>query len=425
MELLFNQYDKPPKTPSLTKFEIGKQLGFKGEDGFSTFSQNVFIQALNTAKTKKEKNKIKQNWEGSSDKYARMICSWLMNDKIRWVKKSRKNIEIQIGNERYEAKLQSYQITLEGIKEFRSCRAYSRYSGTIKNVPFEMLATKGVDKDYLRTRRAHILKAIQQSKTIEQIQRYLESKNLPNIKEETIKDDIINFNRIGLEITLKSDKYKLKDTIELLEIPKKITHHNATPSKLENIKQILREELNSLDHEYLDILDFSIAGRKNAIQFEVRIVELLNQIITAKHLAGGSRPEIIGYNPKENPEDCIIMDCKAYADGFPIPANERDKMIRYIEEYNAKDENLNSNKWWENFKSPKYPTKKVKFGFVSSAFIGHYLNQLSYIKSRTGVNGCAITAETLLRKVNNVLNETNDYELTDFLKELGCNMLVS
>ncbi|MDD2386329.1 MAG: restriction endonuclease FokI C-terminal domain-containing protein [Bacteroidales bacterium] len=424
LELLYNQYENQPQIPSLTKFEIGKNLGFKGEDGFTTYSQNVFIQALNTAETVKERNKIRQNWEGSSDKYARMICGWLMHNKIAWVTRNKKDVEIQIGNEKYDAKLQSYQITLEGIKEFRSCRAYSRNPGTIKNVSFEMLATKGADKNYLRTRRTYILKAIQLNKTIEQIQQYLENKNLSNISEQTIKDDIKNFSRIGLEISFSCEKYKLKDVIELLEIPDSVSQQNITPSILESTKQTLREELNCLDHEYLDILDFSIAGRKSAIQFEVRITELLNQIIIAKHLAGGSRPEIIGYNPKHKPEDCIIMDSKSYKDGFKIPASERDKMIRYIEEYKEKDENLNSNKWWANFKSPDYPNKEVKFSFVSSAFIGNYLSQLTYIRNRTGINGCAVTTETLLRKVNNVLNKNCDYELTNFFEDLGCNNLV-
>ena len=35
LELLHNQYEHQPQTPSLTKFEIGKNLGFKGEDGWS------------------------------------------------------------------------------------------------------------------------------------------------------------------------------------------------------------------------------------------------------------------------------------------------------------------------------------------------------------------------------------------------------
>ena len=425
LELLYNQYENHSETPSLTKFEIGKELGFKGEDGFTTYSQNVFIQALNSVTTINEKNKIRQNWEGSSDKYARMICGWLMNDSINWIKKSRKNISVQIGNETFIENLQSYQITISGISAFRSCRAYSSNSGTPKNIFFEMLATKGADKEYLRIRRTHILQSIRQSKNIDQIIRYLSNKNLQDILKETIEDDIKNFSRIGLEVSYNNHRYKLKDSIELLEIPNYIKQFDILPSNLEQTKQVLRGKLKYLDHNYLDILDLSIAGRNHSTQFEVRIVELLNQIIVAKHLSGGNRPEIIGYNPNENPTDCIIMDSKAYNQGFAIPANERDKMIRYIEEYKLKDLALNSNKWWENYKSPDYPVKNVKFSFVSSKFIGQFLGQLAYIINRTNRNGCAITAESLLLKVDNVIGNTNDYNLNSFFDDLGSNKLVN
>lgn len=425
LELLNLQYNNEPQKPNLTKFEIGRELGFKGEDGFSTYSQNVFIQALNTAETTIEKSKIRQNWEDSSDKYARMICGWLSNNKIGWIVKNKKTVSVQIGNETFTEILQAYQISISGITAFRTCRSYSRYAGTIKNVQFEMLSTKGFDKDFLRIRRTHILQSLNQPKSIEQIIRHLENNNVPNISEETIKDDIKNLKRIGLEITLNANKYRLVDNIALLEIPINLQHIRINPSNLEQTKQQLREELINLDHQYLDILDFSIAGNTGARQFEVRIVELLNEIIIAKHLSGGNRPEIIGFNPKENPEDCIIMDSKAYREGFNIPANERDKMIRYIEEYNAKDNALNSNRWWENFKSPNYPTNQIKFSFVSSSFISQYANQLTYIKNRTNVNGSAITAVTLLRKVENVMNVNTEYTLTNFFEELGSNSLVA
>lgn len=425
LELLFNKYEQSPEIPSLTKFEIGSELGFKGEDGFSTYSQNVFIQALNSAQTTSEKSKIRQNWEGSSDKYARMICGWLTNDTIGWVTKTRKSITVQIGNENFTETLQSYQITIPGISAFKSCRAYSRNTGTIKNVYFEMLATKGADREYLRTRRTYLLECIKRPKTIEQIIRNYESKDIQNITTQTIKDDIENLMRIGLEIVFNSNRYHLKDEISLLEIPNYVTQLNLTPSSLEQTKQILRSNLNNLDHKYLDILDFSISGTSGARQFEIRIVELLNEVIVAKHLSGGNRPEIIGYNLEENPLDCLIFDSKAYSEGFNIPANERDKMIRYIEEYNSKDETLNSNKWWEEFKSPNYPNNNVNFGFVSSSFTGQYLNQLTYITNRTNRNGCLISAETLLKKIDNILNTNHEYDLDSFFTELGSNQLLN
>ncbi|HEX3075903.1 MAG TPA: restriction endonuclease FokI recognition domain-containing protein, partial [Lachnospiraceae bacterium] len=61
----------------LTKFELGKQLGFIGEGGFTSLPQGIFLRTLATMDSQEEINKMKADWEGSSDKYARMIAKWL------------------------------------------------------------------------------------------------------------------------------------------------------------------------------------------------------------------------------------------------------------------------------------------------------------------------------------------------------------
>lgn len=43
----------------------------------------------------------------------------------------------------------------------------------------------------------------------------------------------------------------------------------------------------------------------------------------------------------------------------------------------------------------------------------------NYFSSRTNTNGCLIIAETLLKKVDNVLNLTNDYNLDSLFIEFG------
>jgi hypothetical protein len=172
-------------------------------------------------------------------------------------------------------------------------------------------------------------------------------------------------------------------------------------------------------------LDLSIAGQKRSRKFEIRIVELLNLIITAYHLSGGNKPEIIAYYPHSNPVDCFIMDSKSYAKGFSIPANERDKMITYINEYKAKNANLNPNKWWEIFKYPDYPINQLIYCFVSGSFINKFANQLEYIKNVTEISGSAITIEKLIEKVNMVLENSETYTLNEFFNDLGCNSLVS
>ena len=73
----------------MTKFEIGSRLGFKGEAGFTSIPQNIFVRDYCMEQSPQEKMKILQNAEGSSDKYARMIGKWLCA--IGWGSSGAKN----------------------------------------------------------------------------------------------------------------------------------------------------------------------------------------------------------------------------------------------------------------------------------------------------------------------------------------------
>ena len=46
----------------LTKFELGKQLGFTGEDGFTSLPQSVLVRALAATAEPRERNKMKADW---------------------------------------------------------------------------------------------------------------------------------------------------------------------------------------------------------------------------------------------------------------------------------------------------------------------------------------------------------------------------
>ncbi len=99
----------------MTKFELGSNLGFIGEDGFTSIPQNVLIMTLATTESVNEKNKIKTNTEGSSDKYARMIGKWLTE--LGLLKQVTKEIVVAIGGKEYKEEIgQSYIITNEGLK---------------------------------------------------------------------------------------------------------------------------------------------------------------------------------------------------------------------------------------------------------------------------------------------------------------------
>lgn len=423
LELLYARYQTNPKDPLLTKFELGEELGFRGEDGFTTYPQHLVVQAI--VVNPQDKNKILTDWEGSSDKYARMICGWLRHPRIGWVKQQPKRVSVDIAGQTYTNSVpQSYRITIQGIAALRKSRVRSRHHRIPKRVLFEMLATKGPDKVYLRTRRALVLRYLRSWRTLQQIKAYLHSNNLGSIPERAIQDEINNFRRIGLDVRQNERaQLKIADTVIGLVIPG-LPMPQLLPSYITKVKLNLSTLIGYVDHSYFDLIDLGFDGQQNKL-YELRIVDLLNLMANfrAWHLSGGNKPEIIAYHPEINPVSGIIIDAKARMVGFNLSISERDKMIRYINEYDQKNPSLNPNKWWERFKSPSYP-QDIKYGFVSSNFIGQFLAQMYYIFTQTGVSGGTITSEKLIEKVDAVLNPNTSYSLTDFFNEMSSNTQV-
>jgi len=424
LELLYNKYTIDSNNPLLTKFELGKEIGFRGEDGFTTYSQHLVAQAI--VINPSQKNKILTDWEGSSDKYARMICGWLTHQQINWIEQSSKNISLNIGTQTFTTNIpQSYKITVDGVRIFRMSRVRSRHKRIPKRVFFEMLATKGSDTNYLRTRRALIIQYLRNWHTPQQVQNYLSKRGLNNIPIDTVQYDIKNFERIGLNVKQNiRNQYRIADNIISLQVPS-LPVPQLIPSYITQVKLRLSTQLKYIDHSYFDLVDISFDPKQNRL-FELRIVELLNLIndLRAIHLSGGNKPEIIAYSPPMAPINGVIMDSKSYRNGFNIPNTERDKMIRYISEYNQKNPALNSNRWWENFKVQNYPQNPIKYTFVSGNFIGQFGGQIQYILRQTGINGGAIASERFLEKIDAVLNPNISYTIGDFFSDLGCNGLV-
>ena len=61
--------------------------------------QNLLIRALSETEDAKQRNKMKANWEGSSDKYARMTAGWLQ--KIGLIEQVPKTVSIKIASTEY------------------------------------------------------------------------------------------------------------------------------------------------------------------------------------------------------------------------------------------------------------------------------------------------------------------------------------
>lgn len=368
----------------LTKFEIGKQLGGLGEAGFTSIPQDLYIQAIELA-SETDKATIRSNTEGSADKYARMISGWL--SKVGLVQRVEKEVSAKIGDVEYKVKIgHSFRITLKGIKELKRTRGLSSYSKTNKIVYWQMLSTKGKDRDYIRNRRGHIIKAISnRERNLDEIKTYL-SENTIKESTTTIADELKVIEAMGLSVKHSRKGYLIDDNVIKLEIPRtKISKTNVL-----ELKDKVRNRLKYVDHRYLSLIDLAYDGTANR-DFEIQTIDLLINELKFKgvRLGGSRKPDgIISYVING-----VIIDNKAYSTGYNLPINQADEMIRYIEENQTRNEKINSNKWWESF---DYNVKDFSYLFVSSFFKGNFKNNLKHIANRTGVNGGAISVENLL-----------------------------
>jgi len=395
----------------LTKFEIGQKLGFIGEDGFTSMPQKIFIRSLVNA-TPKEKSTMKADWEGSSDKYARMIASWL--EKLGLVQKVAKPISVSISGIEYTESIgQSYMITANGITALRKANGKSKHKRISKNVCWEMLSTKGADREYLRTRRALVLKCLSESKeniSVLEIVDYLKTVNL-NENENTVLDDIKGLQNIGINILDKGNGFLFDDEINDFIIP---LPQSLAKSDLAETKEKLRQKMLNLSHEYLSLIDLAYDSKQNRL-FEMKTLDLLTEECDYQglHLGGSRKPDGIIYTNTDKCNYGVIIDTKAYSNGYNLPISQADEMERYIGENQTRNEKINPNKWWKHFSED---VSDFYFMFVSGHFVGNFKSQIERISRNKGVNGTALAVTNLLLcaeayKAGDFTHETMKYKL--------------
>ena len=371
----------------LTKFEIGSQLGFLGEAGFTSIPQHLFVNSLKDASTAKERKKILSDTEGTSDKYARTICAWLKQ--LGWVKQRPK--EIMIINDygcSAQSILQAYEITLKGRKTIKRIKGISKSSKIPRRVMWDMLATKAPDRDYLRNRRAYIIRFLHgKYRTVNEIIAHLHCKGLDET-EATINDDIKNFINIGLIITKKQDRFIISDKITGLEIPNRSI--NTKKSNFSLIKDNLREKIKYINHKYLALLDLGLDSQSSR-EYEIMTADLFTSELNFKgsRLGNSRKPDVCVYYDQNG----LIIDNKAYSNLYSLPISQADEMVRYIQENKERQFNMNPNEWWLIFDKE---VKKFNFVFVSGGFTGSFRDRLQNISERTGVKGGAINSVNLL-----------------------------
>jgi len=392
-----------------TKFELGNSLGFVGEDGFTSLPQDILIMTLANEENVTEKNKLRTDTEGSSDKYARMIAKWLI--KLNLLQQVTKTVTVQVENNTYTENIgQAYIITAKGIKALNKARGKSKFRRIAKNISWEMLATKGIDRDYIRTRRAYIIKILIESKsglTLEEIRDRLELIYMTSELFTVVKDDIDGLINIGLNITVKNNKYYFEDAVNDFIIPR-IKDENSEKSEITIKKDELRENLDVLSHEYLSLIDISFDSKQNRL-FEMKVVELLIKECQYKglHLGGSRKPDGIIYTSNLSNNYGVIIDTKAYSKGYDLPISQVDEMTRYVEENNKRDKTRNPNEWWNNFETT---INEFYFAFISGEFKGNINEKLERITIATNRKGAAIAIISLIKLANEVKAQRMNFE---------------
>lgn len=399
------------KKHHLTKFEIGANLGFTDEAGFTSFPQNIWVQAYEEA-TDDEKRRMRSDVEGSSDKYARMICSWLTT--IHWVEKRSKIVEETFGSKTYRSVIDSaFEITAIGLLNYRKAIGRSKASRIPKIVYREMLASKAPNAAYLRMRRTTILEFLSSHRTVStnDIANYLSHRDIHE-QDATIEDDIKGLVNIGLDIEYTNNTYRLNDNIKnLVPYNNHVANDKTTPVA---IKDRARLRLHHIDHKYLTLIDYAFSGKTTCLDFEVYTIDLLvNELsFNGTHLGGVSKPDGIFYNKHYG----VIIDNKAYSKGFTITRGMADEMTRYVQENNDRNPKRNPNQWWLNFDES---VNHFNFVFISSLFKGEVPTMLNNIKQSTGIDGCALTAENLLYFADAI--KGGKIKKDEFLHMFGCN----
>lgn len=383
---------------SFSKFEIGSKLGFVGEPGFTSYGHAIMLDWLKSASSTQEVRKIRSDVEGTSDKYARMICSWLQ--KVGYVS-TEQGEELESSSFALRG-FQKYEITARGKHALAQSKGNSSNPQQEKFLMWEFLGVKGQTREYNRMRRAKIIKFLESSTSYKDLLIYMKEEGFKD-DEKIILNDIKGINNSGIRISLNKNKITLLDKINNFSLPD--IQVNLSDIEKRTLKK-KEKFLNYIDFDdkYIELLEIAYDGRRNR-DFEILTASLFNDIynIRAEHLGGGRKPDGVAYTNDYG----IIFDTKAYKNGYGKNISEADKMIRYIQDNKLRSTNRNPNEWWGVFPNT-IPNECFYFLWISSKFISNFEDQIEYTYEATNQKGAALNVEQLLIGANEVYNGNID-----------------
>ena len=379
----------------LTKFAIGNNLGFVGKKGFTSYDEDLMIDWLKSATTKKEYKKIKSDVEGTSDKYARMIAGWLV--KLNFVKKHTN--KYKLGNGKTITGFQTYSITGSGLHAIKKANGSSKNSTKSKYVLWEFLAIAGKQdseqtRDFIRTRRAKIILGLNHHHTIPALIDFLSHEGI-EVDESLLNSEIRKLISFGLRIKQNGNSIVLQDDVTGINIPNQTFTPAEADLNSEKIKNHYRK-ITNLPEKYIELLDIAFDHRRHQ-DFEIVTAGLFKDCygLSSIHLGGQNKPDGVVFNNKFG----IILDTKAYEKGYGMHIGQIDEMCRYIDDNKKRDKVRQPNEWWKNF-GDNIPKDQFYYLWISGKFLPRFNEQLKQTHYRTSINGGGLEVSQLLLGAN-------------------------
>lgn len=349
----------------LSKYDVGSQLGFVGDIGFTHFEAE-YVASMGKSFNDKE---------GDADKWARTIISWL--SQVGWVVKG-DSAEI------YGKTLPRYTTTFEVDRILQ----YGAKS-TTKYIPQEMLCSEHhAFPQVVQERRIAILKELSKAPTV-RVDALLSTLNNNGIEidEETLKFDLINLKQAGINVEKELSCYRLADKVKLDIIPEK-TREAATVNDVEKaITHYVTTYAETLPARLVDnLIRYGYGGTDTAALFEAAVDKFFKLIGYDSNCLGQGHGRvadvIVKYRAAQYAKSYgLIVDAKAYSK-YNFPVGDVRKMKEYIDLHGAE------------LLADKIP--KHAFAFVSMDFTNP-IAHLQEIADETAINGTAITVYELFK----------------------------
>lgn len=361
-------------TGPLSKYDVGSQLGFVGDVGFTHF------EAEFVARNGKSFNDA----EGDADKWARTILSWL--EQVGWVQKAE---PIFIHGRKLARYTTVYEV--DRILQYDACSSE-------KYIPQEMLCSDHHPfSDIIQHRRAMILKKLSQVKymSIENLVNCLQQEGV-DTDEETLSFDILNLRQAGIRIFKERSIYRLADKIKLdlmRQISKDVKQQIGGMEK--EIEHYVATYADTLPVRMVDnLIRYGYGGASTAALFEMTVAKFFTYMGFEVNCLGQGHGRvadvIVKYRASSYPKSyALIVDAKAY-EKYSFPAGDIRKMKEYIGGHG------------QELMCDMIPNHA--FAFISIDFTSSD-EKLEEIAKETAVNGTAIDVYELLELGSRVIKQ--------------------